>query len=202
MKWVIIKLFIFFSLIFTIIVLSKKVIKLSGELDISRNNEKAYIAENLGLVNENIVFKLNINQLKYYADSLTIKLRKEAEENNIKARKIKALQYQLEHFHKVDSIFVRDTIFREPSFVLDTCIRDSWNTSCLHLAYPGTITLSNEYNNEKYITLHSHKEPIKPRKWFLSRWFTRKHTIVEVLVVDKNPYVTTPQQRYIEIIDN
>ena len=35
----------------------------------------------------------------------------------------------------------------------------------------------------------------------LPRWFTKKQTVVEVLVVDENPYVKTKQQRFVEIID-
>ena len=119
----------------------------------------------------------------------------------IKDKKIKSLQYQLEHYSKRDTLILRDTVFKDPNFVLDTCIIDRWNKSCLHLQYPGTIALSNEYENEKFITLSSHREPIKPRKWFLPRWFTKKQTIVEVLVVDENPYVKTKQQRFVEIID-
>ena len=56
------------------------------------------------------------------------------------------------------------------------------------------------FNNEKYITTSVRKEPIKQRKWFLPRWFTRKQEIVTIDVYDKNPYVKTPQQRYVEII--
>ena len=119
----------------------------------------------------------------------------------IKDKKIKSLQYQLEHYSKRDTLILRDTVFKDPNFVLDTCIIDRWNKSCLHLQYPGTIALSNEYENEKFITLSSHREPIKPRKWFLPRWFTKKQTVVEVLVVDENPYVKTKQQRFVEIID-
>lgn len=37
------------------------------------------------------------------------------------------------------------------------------------MEYPGTIILDNEYKNDKFVTLSSHKEPVKPRKWFLPR---------------------------------
>ena len=47
-----------------------------------------------------------------------------ANENGIKDKKIKALQYQLEHFSKKDTIFIRDTIFKDPGFILDTCLVD------------------------------------------------------------------------------
>ena len=182
--------------------MGQKIHNLNVSLDNSINNVKAYAAENSALVESNRVFQFSIEQMEYYKDSLMIEMKRIANDNGIKDRKIKALQYQLEHFVKRDTIILRDTIFRDPNFVLDTCIIDKWNKSCLHLEYPSTIALDNEYRNDKFITLNSHKEPVKPRKWFLPRWFTRKHTIVEVLIIDKNPYVTTPQQRYIEIIDD
>lgn len=202
MKSILIKIGILVILGLTIFFMGQKIHNLNIALDNSVNNEKAYAAENSGLKESNRVFKLSIEQMEYYNDSLMLEMKKVANDNGIKDRKIKALQYQLEHFAKRDTIIVRDTIFKEPGFVLDTCIIDEWNKSCIYLAYPGTIALNNEYNNAKYVTLNSYKEPVKPRKWFLPRWFTRKHTVVEVLIVDKNPYVTTPQQRYIEIIDN
>lgn len=202
MKKIIIKILSYWLLFLAIFFMGQKIHNLNVALDNSVNNEKAYAAENSGLRENNRVFKLSIDQLEYYKDSLMIAMKKIANENGIKDKRIKALQYQLEHFAKRDTIIVRDTIFKKPGFVLDTCIIDEWNKSCIHLAYPGTIALNNEYNNAKYVTLESHKEPVKVRKWFLPRWFTRKHTVVEVLIIDKNPYVTTPQQRYVEIIDN
>lgn len=209
MKKIILRILSYTLLVLAIIFMTNKIRNLNIALDNYINNEKAYAAENSWLNAENSwlkesnrVFKLSIEQLEYFSDSLMLKMKKVANENKVKDNKIKALQYQLEHFSKKDTIVIRDTIFREPGFVLDTCIVDKWNRSCLHLSYPGTIALSNEYNNEKYITLSSHKEPIKPRKWFLPRWFTRKHTVIEVIIIDQNPYVTTPKQRYIEIIDN
>lgn len=201
MKKIIIKIFIYGFTILLIWLMGVEIRQLRTDLSNATTNIKAYATENDELKKSHITFQVERKSLELYNDSLTRKMREIANENKIKDKKINALQYQLEHFFKKDTIFIRDTIFKEPDFVLDTCIIDEWNKSCLHLAYPGVIAISNEYNNEKYITLHSHKEPIKPRKWFLPRWFTRKHTIVEVLIVDKNPYVTTPKQRYIEIID-
>ena len=200
MKKIIWRILSYAILILTIVLMWQKINNLNIALDNAVNNTKAYAAENSWLKKNNKAFKLSIEQLECYGDSLMLEMKKVANENKIKDNKIKALQYQLEHFSKKDTIVIRDTIFREPGFVLDTCIVD--NRSCLHLSYPGTIALSNEYNNEKYITLSSHKEPVKPRKWFLPRWFTRKHTVIEVIIIDQNPYVTTPKQRYIEIIDN
>lgn len=202
MKSIILRIISYAILIICIVGMSKKIQTLHKELDNSVNNEKAYAAENSVLKERNIVFKSTITQLEYLNDSLMISMKKVANENGIKDKNIKALQYQLEHFSKTDTLIVRDTIFREPSFILDTCLYDKWTINCLHLEYPNIIGLACEYTNDKYVILDSHKEPVKQRKWFLPRWFTRKHTIVEVTVVDQNPYVRTERQRFVEIIND
>lgn len=163
-------------------------------------NNKAFALENSNLNQKNQMFQLTIDQLNYFGDSLMQKMKKVANENGIKDKNIKSLQYQLETFNKTDTIVIRDTIFKNTDFVLDTCIFDTWSKNKIHLEYPGTIELSHQYYNDKYIILDSHKEPIKPRKWFLPKLFTKKHTVVEITVIDENPYVTTEKQRFIEII--
>ena len=74
---------------------------------------------------------------------------------------------------------------------------------CLNLGlkYPSTITVEPEFNNEQYVVISTKKEYIEPpHKCFLVRWFQKKHTVVEVQVVDSNPYVSTKNQKFIEIV--
>ena len=62
--------------------------------------------------------------------------------------------------------------------------------------------MNHEYTNSKYILAEGKRETIKPRKWFLPRWFSKKHTIVEITVIDENPYVITKEQRFIQIVED
>ena len=174
---------------------------LNTQLSNSINNEKAYAAENSNLRDKNLVYKLSIEQMEYFQDSLMVEMKKVANDNGIKDKHIRNLQYQLEHFSKRDTIILRDTIFKETLFYLDTCIIDNWNKTCLSLSYPGNIGISSSYKNEKYIVVNSNKEPIKPSKCKFVNFFRRKHTVLEIDVIDKNPYVETKRQRFIEIID-
>ena len=201
MKQVIIKIVLVILTILLVIGLFHRIDVLSSQLSNSINNEKAYAIENSNLLNKNLVYKLSIEQLKVSQDSLMIKMKKIANENGIKDKHIRNLQYQLEHFSKTDTIILRDTIFRDPTFHLDTCITDKWNKTCLSLSYPGNINISNSYTNEKYIVVNSKKEPIRPHKCGFINFFRRKHTVLEIDVIDKNPYVKTERQRFIEIID-
>lgn len=201
MERIIIKIIIWTIMILAILGLCWHINNLNTQLSNSINNEKAYAAENSNLRGKNLVYKLSIEQMEYFQDSLMIEMKRIANENGIKDRHIKNLQYQLEHFSKRDTIVLRDTIFKDPTFHLDTCLVDKWNKTCLSLSYPGNIGISNSYKNEKFIIVNSRKENIKPYKCFLGKWFGKKHTILEIDVIDKNPYVETERQRFIEIID-
>lgn len=199
-KWAI-YLVVVIGVIMTIAIMHKQIQSLTDQLSVSINNEKAYAAENSDLNLKNRVFQFTIDQLQYSNDSLNRKIMSVVRENDIKDRNIRSLQYQLEHFSKTDTIVLRDTIFRDPTFRLDTCIMDEWNTSCISLAYPGQIGISNSYVNEKYIIVNSKREPIRPHKCGFVNFFRKKHTVLEIDVIDKNPYVKTERQRFIEIIN-
>ena len=198
-KWAI-YLLIVLGVIMTITIMHKQIQSLTDQLSVSVSNEKAYAVENSDLNEKNRVFQFTIEQLQYSNDSLNRKILSVVRENDIKNRNIKSLQYQLERFSKTDTIVLRDTIFRDPAFKLDTCIIDEWNTSCISLAYPGQIGISNSYVNEKYIIVNSKREPIRPHKCGFVNFFRKKHTVLEIDVIDKNPYVKTERQRFIEII--
>lgn len=56
--------------------MGQRIHDLNIALDNSVNNEKAYAAENSGLKESNRVFKLTIEQLDYYNDSLMLAMKK------------------------------------------------------------------------------------------------------------------------------
>ena len=198
-KWAI-YLVVAIGVIMTIAIMHNQIQNLTDQLSISVSNEKAYAAENSDLNSKNRVFQFTVDQLQYSNDSLNRKIMSVVRENDIKDRNIRNLQYQLEHFSKTDTIVLRDTIFRDPTFHLDTCLVDEWNKTCLSLSYPGNIGITNSYKNEKFIIVNSKRENIKPYKCFIGKWFGKKHTVLEIDVIDKNPYVETEKQRFIEII--
>ena len=175
---------------------------LNKELSYACNNAKAWALEADSLKESALKFKMSSDEFELANDSLSIKMREVLTENRIKTKKIESLQYQLEHINKTETIYVRDTIFRTSNFVLDTCLIDSWSKTCLHLQYPNVVSINTQFENEKYIIFSHKREPIKPKKCKLAAWFARKHTVVEITVVDKNPHVTTPKQRFVEIINN
>ena len=183
-------------------VLYNKNQNLKEELSISISNEKAFIAENSSLKNENRVFKFTVEQLNYYNGSILQKMNDVRKELKIKDDNLKQMQYLLSEATKKDTIVFRDTLFREPTLDIDTLVGDKWYQMKLGLKYPSTITTDPKFVSEKYIMIDYKKETINPpKKCWLLRLFQKKHKVVEVNVVEKNPYIENKQQRFIEIVE-
>lgn len=164
-------------------------------------NVKAYSQSISNLEQDNRVFKLTIEQLNYYSDSILLKMQKVQKELNIKNREISQMQYLLSTNSRTDTITLVDTIFRDNTIHIDTIISDKWYSCRVGLHYPSIITVSPTFINEQYVVVHSKRETVKPpKKFFLARWFQRRHTIGIVDVCQKSPYAKIQQQRFIEII--
>ena len=175
---------------------------LKEELSISVSNEKAFIAENSSLKDENRVFKFTVEQLNYYSDSILQKMNAVRKELNIKDKDLKQMQYLLSEATKKDTIVFRDTLFREPTLDIDTIIGDKWYSIRLGLKYPNLITTNPTFISEKYIIVNKKKETINPpKKFFLFRWFQRKHWVMEVNIKEKNPYIKEVNNKFVEIIE-
>ena len=176
--------------------------KLKEEISISMSNQKAFIVENSSLKEENRVFKFTVEQLNYYNDSILQKMNEVRKELKIKDMDLKQMQYLLSEAQKKDTIVFRDTLFREPTLKIDTLLGDRWYQMKLGLRYPSTIITEPKFTSEKYVIMNYKRETIDPpRKCFIARWFQKKHKVVEVEVVEKNPYIENKQQRFIEIVE-
>ena len=169
-------------------------------------NVKAYSEELSSSKNKNTALQLSVDQLKYFNDSVLQALDDTRKELKIKDKNLKALQAISSKFTKRDTIRIPgDTIFREPSFALDTLVRDEWGgewyTLRLGLKYPSMVTVEPEFKSDKHIIVSSKKETVNPpKKFFLFRWFQRKHTVLHIDVIERNPYVKSENSKYIEII--
>lgn len=180
----------------------KKVKSLNIELSISKSNEKAFIEENNELKDRNLAFKFTIDQINYLNDSLITKMNEVRKELKIKDKDLKQMQYLLSTAQKTDTIVFRDTLFRDRNLQIDTLLGDSWYNIKLGLSYPNLITTTPTFKSEKYIVTSTRKETIKPpKKCAIARWFQKKHKVVEVIIHEKNPYITNKETRFIEIVE-
>lgn len=166
----------------------------------STNNNKAYERLLDSTKNNNIQFQLTIKELENSKDSIFAEMNKVREELKIKNKNLKQIQYIHSTTTITDSIVIKDTIFKQ-DFKLDTCIFDEWYATILNLEYPSSIRVNSSFKNETYITTSLKKETINPpSKIFFVRWFQKKIKTIEVNVIEKNPYTTTKEQRFIEIV--
>ena len=175
---------------------------LKEEISVSMSNQKAFIAENSSLKEENRVFKFTVEQLNYYNDSILQKMNNIRKELKIKDKNLKQLQYLLSVSTKKDTVLFTDTIFRDKSLALDTIIGDKWYNIRLGLKYPNLIYTEPTFTSEKYIIVNKKKETVNPpKKFFLFRWFQRKHWVMEVHIKEKNPYIKETNNKFVEIIE-
>lgn len=189
------------ALIVSVIVLRHNNVTLKKDLSNNIATIKAYSSENSTLKNEARVFQLSIDQLHYYNDSILQKMDDARKELGIKDKRLESLQYMLSVSSKRDTIKFRDTLFKEPTLAIDTLMGDRWYQLGLFLKYPNTIVASPRFISEKHVIISSKKETINPpKKFFLFRWFQKKHTILKVNIVEKNPYIKDSINRFIKII--
>ena len=196
-------LFLILFIIIQTIIISiyyKNYNKLEKQYSESIINQKAFINENNILKNNNQQFKFTVEQLEYYNDSLLIEMNNIRKELGIKNEDIKNLQYLLSTAKKTDTIIFKDTIFIE-NIKIDTLIKDDWYQLQLGLEYPNIIQTIPQFISEKYIVTSYKKETIDPpKKCKFLRMFQKKHKIVEVEVIENNPYIDNNKQIFIEII--
>ena len=175
---------------------------LKEELLVSMSNQKAFIAENSSLKEENRAFKFTVEQLNYYNDSILQKMNDVRKELKIKDNNLKQMQYLLSVSTKKDTVLFTDTIFKDKGLALDTIIGDKWYNIRLGLKYPNLIYTKPTFTSEKYIIVNKKKETVNPpKKFFLFRWFQRKHWVMEVHIKEKNPYIKEINNKFVEIIE-
>ena len=150
---------------------------------------------------KNAAFQLTLDQLKSYQDTILRALHDTQKELKVKDKNVQSLQYVYSTIEKRDTINFRDTIFKEPSLRVDTTIGDKWCRTELSLEYPSKISVHPEFTSEKHIVVHSKKETVNPpKKFWLFRLFQRKHRVLQVDVIEKNPYVKEEESKYFEIV--
>ena len=174
--------------------------KYKTNISVLISNNKALISQIDSVADRAIEFKSTIESLDYYNDSISHRLKDAYEKLNIKDRTIKRLEYIASMALIRDSIIVKDTIFVK-DYHLDTSMTTKWYDIGLRLGYPNKVEVNPNVISEKYIISHTSRETVnKPKKFFLWRWFQRKHNIIRVEVVEENPYITNTQTKFIEIV--
>ena len=165
------------------------------------NNVKSYENLSSGSESNNTVFQLTVEQLKSSKDSIFKELEKARKELKVKDSKLESLQHITSSFTKADTITLKDTIFKDRSIDIDTTLSDEWYSIRVGLKYPSLVTVTPTLRSEKSVVVSSIKETVNPpKKFFLFRWFQKKHTVLHVNVVEKNPYIQSQDNRLIKVV--
>lgn len=193
-------LLLFGILVFVIFTQNNNIKSLQNDLSISTINNKAMFTENSSLKQKASQLQLTTEQFKYFNDSINKKLDSVIKDNKIKLKTIKQLQYINSTTSKTDTIIFRDTLFRK-DLKIDTLLVHPGYTLNLKLEYPNKIVTTPSFTNEQYIIFSNKRETINPpKKFFLARWFQKKHTVVTIDVINTNKYSDVKEKRFIEII--
>lgn len=162
-------------------------------------NVEAYRLDNSIMQDEIRQYKMSMDELHASKDSIDQKLLKTMEELKIKDKQIQNLQYSQTQITKTDTLKIHDTIFVE-GVAVDTTLGDYWFSTRLQFSFPSTIVVTPTCNSEQYVYIFNKKEYNKtPSKIFFIRWFQRKHTVTEVKIEEKNPYIKIVKQKFIKV---
>lgn len=191
----------FISLIATCGIAFKKARQYKENWQNAAANVKAYDKLLSNEKEKNAAFRITVDQLEYFQDSVLQALNKTREELKIKDKNLKALQYVSSDFERIDTVIFTDTLFVEPSLALDTVLGDEWYKAKIGLRYPASVIVNPEFKSKKHIVVATKKETINPpKKLFIARWFQKKHLVLQLYVEEQNPYVNDEESRYFEII--
>lgn len=161
-------------------------------------NTKAYDELLSSSRERSVAYQLTIDQLNYAKDSIIQELNNTRRQLKVKNNFVKSLQYITTTVEKTDTITLQDTIFYD-KVNIDTLLRDKWYSVRMCLKYPDTVVVSPSFKSEKNIIVSTKKETVNPpKKWWILRLFQKKHKVLQVDVVEKNPYATDSESRYVE----
>jgi len=197
-KWLI----IIVTILLAIIGVMWKQVKYANEKwEIAEANVKTYSMSLSKEGEKNTALQLTIDQLGFFKDSVLQELDKTRKELKVKDKNLKALQSVSSSFSRTDTIILMDTLFKEVSLHVDTVLGDKWYNVRLGLKYPSMVAVQPYFKSEKHIIVSSKKETVNPpKKFFLLRWFQRRHYVIHIDVVEKNPYVDKESSRYVKIL--
>jgi len=197
-KWLI----IIVTILLAIIGVMWKQVKYANEKwEIAEANVKTYSMSLSKEGEKNTALQLTVDQLGFFKDSVLQELDKTRKELKVKDKNLKALQSVSSSFSRTDTIILMDTLFKEVSLHVDTVLGDKWYNVRLGLKYPSMVAVQPYFKSEKHIIVSSKKETVNPpKKFFLLRWFQRRHYVIHIDVVEKNPYVDKESSRYVKIL--
>lgn len=185
------------GLILSLLIVNKQRKATLEDLSITDNNLKAMLLEKDKNSKEIIAYRYEVEQLNDVQDSIIKELNETRKKLKIKDRQLVQMQYFKTEIITKDSIFIKDTIFRENFIKLDTVVQDKWHSLAIQLN-PTKLSIQAKYTSDLNVFAKSSKEIIgTPKKCFIGRWFQKKHKVIRVEVIDRNPYSVIKEKKFV-----
>ena len=171
------------------------------------NNWIALSNENNKNAKSSKLYEFKLSQLKYINDSLMNAMDSVRKSLNIKDKNTKGLGYVKSTILIHDTVLVNRIRDGDNSISIDTTINKKWYQ--IQLDYRGskcneckdTLIVSPKVSSEKYVVISTSKDYVDaPKKWWLQRIFQKKEEVVDVKVVETNPYIYSNENRFVKVI--
>ena len=152
-------------------------------------------------------YELKISQMKYINDSLMNAMDSVRRSLNIKDKNTKGLGYVKSTILIHDTVLVNRIRDGDNSISIDTTINKKWYQ--IQLDYRGskcneckdTLIVSPKVTSEKYVVISTQKEYVDtPKKFWIQRIFQKKDEVIDVKVVETNPYIYSNENRFVKVI--
>ena len=153
------------------------------------------------------LYEFKLSQLKYINDSLMSAMDSVRKSLNIKDKNTKGLGYVKSTILIHDTVLVNRIRDGDNSISIDTTINKKWYQ--IQLDYRGskcneckdTLIVSPKVTSEKYVVISTQKEYVDtPKKFWIQRIFQKKDEVIDVKVVETNPYIYSNENRFVKVI--
>ena len=171
------------------------------------NNWIALSNENNKNAKSSKAYEFKASQLNYINDSLVNQMNTIRKSIGVKDKNLKGLGYIKSTVRIHDTLFVNRIRDGDKTLSIDTVINKKWYQ--IEIDYKGgrcneckdTLVVSPKISSEKYVVISTSKEYVDaPKKWWLQRIFQKKEEVVDVKVVETNPYIYSDHERFIKVI--
>ena len=153
------------------------------------------------------LYEFKLSQLKYINDSLMNAMDSVRKSLNIKDKNTKGLGYVKSTILIHDTVLVNRIRDGDKTISIDTTINKKWYQ--IQLDYRGskcneckdTLIVSPKVTSEKYVVISTQKEYVDtPKKFWIQRIFQKKDEVIDVKVVETNPYIYSNEDRFVKVI--
>lgn len=192
-------LILILSLLITCIILVMFNSNLRKDIGVYDNNFKALTLERDSIKKEAIAYKFSVEQLEYLNDSIIDNLNDMRVKLNIKENQLLQMQNIKTEVTIRDSVFFKDTVFKTSFIKIDTVISDDWYSLAISLD-KNKLNIETKYKSDLCVFAKNSREILgTPKKCAVGRWFQRKHNVIRVEVIDRNPYSVIKEQKFVII---